>query len=313
MTEALPVAGLTSRSSSRWIVHGTLCARTLVVLPYTGGARTLPRVTAQSPAGPQPRTIQVTWIATLVAAVFSVLAPVTYFTARTWIEQQQRNSIGNRKITSSYTDADRAKDLANVADNVAKALPIQLIFGFIVAAILVVIALKLREGRHWTRWALIGVWVLVTLTGYSPVGLGGLVTLGSSAPSQVKLTSFLGAAAFAVALIAVNLPASIQYLNANRPPRPAGAPAGGVLGGLFRPRPMTPPAADPPKPAPARSTQPKPASTRPAQPAKPAQPTQRTKAKTRPASTESAGQAPPTAPTPKSGGAGRSRGKSRGR
>ena len=269
-------------------------------------------MTAQSPAGPQPRTIQVTWIATLVAAAFSVLAPATYFTARSWIEQQQTNSINGRKITSSYTEADRAKDLANVADNVAKALPIQLIFGVIVAAILVVIALKLREGRHWTRWALIGVWVLVTLTGYSPVGLGGLVTLGSSAPVQVKFTSFLGAAAFAVALVAVNLPASVTYLNANRPPRPAGAPAGGGLGALFRPRPMTPP--EPTKATPARTNQPtKPAPTRPAQPTKPAQPVQRTKAKTRPASTESSGQAPPTSPTPKSGGAGRSRGKSRGR
>ena len=268
-------------------------------------------MTAQSASGPQPRTIQVTWIATFVAAAFSVLAPATYFSARSWIEQQQTNSINGRKLTSSYTAADKAKDLANVADNVSKALPIQLIFGVIVAVILVVIALKLREGRHWTRWALIGVWVLVTLTGYSPVGLGGLVTLGSSAPAQVKFASFLGAGAFVVALVAVNLPASIQYLNANRPARPAGAPPGGLLGGLFRPRPMTPP--EPTKPAPTRTTQPtKPAPTRPAQPTKPAQSVQRTKAKSRPASTEPAGQAPPTTPTPKSGG-NRNRGKSRGR
>ena len=248
-------------------------------------------MTAQSSAGPQPRTIQITWIATLVAATFSVLAPATYFTARSWIEQQQQNSINDRKITSSYTAADKAKDLANVPDNVSKALPIQLIFGLVVAAILVVIAFKLREGRHWTRWALIGVWVLVTLTGYSPVGLGGLVTLGSSAPTQVKITSFLGAAAFVVALVAVNLPASVVYLNANKPLRTGSPAGGGGLGALFRPRPMTPP-----------------------EPTKPAQPVQRTKAKSRPASTESAGQAPPpTSPTPKSGGTGRSRGKSRGR
>ena len=270
-------------------------------------------MTAQSSAGPQPRTIQITWIATLVAATFSVLAPATYFTARSWIEQQQQNSINDRKITSSYTAADKAKDLANVADNVSKALPIQVIFGLVVAAILVVIAFKLRDGRHWTRWALIGVWVLVTLTGYSPVGLGGLVTLGSSAPTQVKITSFLGAAAFVVALVAVNLPASVVYLNANKPLRTGSPAGGGGLGALFRPRPMTPP--EPTKPAPARTTQPtKPAPTRPAQPTKPAQPVQRTKAKSRPASTESAGQAPPpTSPTPKSGGTGRSRGKSRGR
>ena len=201
-------------------------------------------MTAQSPAGPQPRTIQVTWIATLVAATFSVLAPATYFTARSWIEQQQQHSINDRKITSSYTAADKAKDLANVPDNVSKALPIQVIFGLVVAAILVVIAFKLREGRHWTRWALIGVWVLVTLTGYSPVGLGGLVTLGSSAPTQVKITSFLGAAAFVVALVAVNLPASVVYLNANKPLRSGSPAGGGGLGALFRPRPMTPPRAD---------------------------------------------------------------------
>lgn len=247
-----------------------------------------------------------------MAAAFSVLAPLTYFTARSWIEQQQRNTIGDKKITSSYTAADKAKDLDNVVHSVSKALPIQLIFGVIVAAILVFIALKVREGKHWTRWGLVGVWVLVTLTGYSPVGLGGLVTLGSSAPTQIKITSFLGAAAFAVALIAVNLPASVLYLNANRPPRPAGAPAGGGLGGLFRPRQMTPPPSQPTKPAPDRTTQP----TKPPPPdrtTKPAQSVQRTKAKTRPASTESAGQAPPTSPAPKSGGTGRNRGKSRGR
>jgi hypothetical protein len=266
-------------------------------------------VTAQSPAAPQPRTIQITWIATFVAAAFSVLAPLTYFTARSWIEDQQRATI--TKNTAKHSAAQVQQDLDNVAHNVSKALPIQLIFGVIVAAILVFIALKVREGKHWTRWALVGVWVLVTLTGYSPVGLGGLVTLGSSAPTQVKITSFLGAAAFAVALVAVNLPASVLYLNANRPPRPAGAPAGGGLGGLFRPRQMTPPPSGSARPAPDRTTQPsKPA---PDRTPKPAPSVQRTKAKTRPASTESAGQAPPTSPAPKSGGTGRNRGKSRGR
>jgi hypothetical protein len=56
----------------------------------------------------------------LVAATFSVLAPATYFTARSWIEQQQQHSINDRKITSSHTAADKAKDLANVPDNVPK-------------------------------------------------------------------------------------------------------------------------------------------------------------------------------------------------
>ena len=247
------MAGLMSDRPLDGPCAATLCARTLVVLAFTGSARTLPGVTAQSPPGPQPRTIQVTWIATFVAAAFSVLAPATYFTARSWIEQQQQHSTTTRKITSqAFRPNGQAKDLANVPDNVSKALPIQLIFGLVVAAILVVIAFKLREGRHWTRWALIGVWVLVTLTGYCPVGLGGLVTLGSSAPTQVKITSFLGAAAFVVALVAVNLPASWssperQQAVALREPR-----WGRRSRRLVRPRPMTPP--EPTKPARARTT-----------------------------------------------------------
>jgi hypothetical protein len=153
--------------------------------------------------------------------------------------------------------------------------------------------------------------VLVTLTGYSPLDWG-LVTLGSSAPTSQDHVVPRGGA-FVVALVAVNLPASVVYLNANKPLRSGSPAGGGGLGALFRPRPMTPP--EPTKPARARTTQPtKPAPTRPAQPTKPAQPAQRTKAKSRPASTESTGQqAPPTSPTPKSGGTGRSRGKSRGR
>jgi hypothetical protein len=258
-------------------------------------------VTAQPDAGPEPRTIRTTWIAVLVAAAFSVLGPAAYFTARSWIEQQQRDSINKKAITNSYTDADRAKDLANVAHNVSKALPIQLVFGVIGAALLVFLALKVRDGKYWSRWAVIGVWVLVTLTGYSSVGLGGLLVLASSAPALVKVTSFIGAAAYVVALFAVNLRPSVLYLNASKPPRPDGAPAGGGLGGLFRPRPMASP--------PPRSSA-KPATTRPA--SKPAAPTQRTKAKSRPATTEPTGQTPPDGP--KSGGSGnRNRGKSRGR
>jgi len=272
-------------------------------------------VTAQSPAGPQPRTIQVTWVSLLVAAAFSVITPLAYFTGRSWLEQQQHDNVTKKAVTGSYTAADRAKDLepANIANAVSRGLTAQLVYGVIIAALLVYFALSVRKGRHWTRWGIIGLWIVLSLLIGSPIGLSGFIFLGTTAPAFLKIAAFLGASAFIVALIAVNLPSSIQYLNANRPPRPAGAPAGGGLGALFRPRPMTPP--EPTKPAPARTTQPtKLAPTRPAQPTKPAQPVQRTKAKSRPASTESAGQqAPPTSPTPKNGGTGRSRGKSRGR
>jgi hypothetical protein len=258
-------------------------------------------VTDQSVPGPEPRTIRITWIAILVAAAFSVLGPAAYFTARSWIEDQQRQSITDKKITGSYTAADKAKDLANVADNVAKALPIQLIFGVVGAALLVFLALRVRSGRYWARWAVIGVWVLVTLTGYSPVGLGGLLVLGSSAPALIKITSFVGAAAYLVALFAVNLRPSVVYLNASKPARPDGAPAAGGLGGLFRPRPVAAP--PPARPASARSS----ARTTPTSP-----PVQRTKAKTRPASTEPPASSAPPAAAPKNGTP-RNRGKSRGR
>jgi hypothetical protein len=244
-------------------------------------------------------------MATLVAAAFSVLGPASYFTARTWIEDQQRATI--TKNTAKHSAEQVQQDLANVANNVSKALPVQLIFGVIGAALLVFIALKVREGKYWTRWGLVGVWVLVTLTGYSSIGLGGLIVVGSSAPTQVKVASFLGAAAFLVALVAVNLPSSVLYLNANRPERSGSTPGGagglGGLGTLFRPRPASSPAPQPTQPAPSRARAPK-----------PAPPVQRTKAKTRPASTEANGQPPPASPAPKSGGGtGRSRGKSRGR
>ena len=271
------------------------------------------RVTAQTPAGPQPRTIQITWIATLVAAAFSVLAPATYFTARTGsssssatASRPEDHDFVYRRGPSEGSCQRRGQRLQSAAD------PADLRRD------------RRRDARGHRlevarRPALDAVGAHRRLGAGHPrpaiarLASGGLLVLGSSAPTQVKTTSFLGAAAFVVALIAVNLPASVTYLNANEPSRP-GAPAGRRSWRLFRPRPMTPPAADQAGARPDDSADQ--ASTHSAGSTNQAGAAGRSARRPRagPRRRSPTGQqAPPTSPTPKSGGTGRSRGKSRGR
>jgi hypothetical protein len=257
-----------------------------------------------------PRSIVVTWVALFVAAAFSVLSALALFGATSWLEEQQTTAINKKAITSSYTAEQKQKDLANVAHTVSQARPFQLVVGVVGALLLGFIAWRVREGRHWTRWTIVGAWILLSLTGYSLIGLSALFLQGTDAPALLKLCTSLGAVAFIVAVVAVNLPTSVRFLNANRPARPEGAggtPVG--LRGLFAPRGVAGRATPPEKPAKSspgtvvgRPTQrSRPSATPPASapPPAPASDGQRPKAKIR--------------TTPSMGPGAKSRGKSRGR
>ncbi len=245
-------------------------------------------------AAQPPRTILITWAALITAAAFAVLTALTLFAARTWLEQQSHDTISKKAITSSYTEAQKAHDLlpSQISRSISAFITSQLVISLVTAVLLVFIAIRVRSGAHWTRWVVVGLWVLSSVFGFSLIGALPALSVIGKFPVLTKIPCLIGALAFLTAVVAVNLPPSTAFINANKPVRAdtAGAPAPG-LRGLFAPRPSAP--KPPPQPAPAKSA----TTEAPAKLAKPD--AQRTKAKAR----TSAPVNPPA----------KSRGKSRGR
>jgi hypothetical protein len=258
--------------------------------------------TAEQP----PRTIVVAWAALIAAAACAVLSVVSLFGAKPWLRAQRLKSINDQAITGKYTAADKQHDLATVSSYVSKLINYQLVTAVILAILLVFIAVRMRSGAHWTRWVLVGVWVLLTVLQISLIGFlpAVAVTVGKpSAPILVKIVCDIGAIAFLVAVVAVNLRPSTEYLNAHKPVRATtgGTPAPGFRG-LFGPRNTgsrtSADAGSRPPPIQPGKTKAKPPPSQPSVPAAKSEPAPRAKAKVRTVS------AKPSAKT---------RGKSRGR
>ncbi|MEP6598475.1 MAG: hypothetical protein ABJB98_03390 [Actinomycetota bacterium] len=209
-----------------------------------------------------PRTILWTWYALIVAAVGSVLTSLALYGARSWLERTYRDGIV--KNTAKHSAEQVQKDLDNLSHAVSNIITFQLIFGIVGAAILGFLAIRVKQGRHWTRWGVVGAFALMSLSGYSLIGLSGLLGIGSDAPLTFKAPAFLGAAAFVAAVILINVKPSSEFLNLGRPERTS---AGGVgLRGLLGPRPPRGGATGPARPGSARAVRPaaaKPATTRP--------------------------------------------------
>ena len=312
MTEAPPAAGLMSRSSSRWTVRSdAMCSNSSRSALYGQRTYTSPRdrpiprrAAATNDPGHLDRYSR--------CRRFLGARPVDYFTGRSWLEQQQHDNVTKKTVTGSYTAADRAKDLEPATSRITSRRPdCPTRLRRDRRRVLVYIALEVRKGKPLDTVGLVGLWIVLSLsTGYSPIGLERLHSLGIQSADSVKIASFLGASAFIVALIAVNLPSSIQYLNAtDRRDRPAhlrAADSALVPSSTYDAAPASRPSRRPPGRLSRPSQRPTGSTTKPAQPCSARRPR-------RPASTESAGQAPPTSPRRRAAGPARSRGKSRGR
>ncbi len=254
--------------------------------------------------GTPPRTVVVAFWALIVAAVGSAASGLAFFGSRSYVEHNLRDSA-TKALTQAKTDSDRTtaqKALADVHHNAGAIMTSQLVFGFLIAVVLVLLALRLKKRRYSTRWWIVGVWVVASYLQMS-VGAVSLLAVGTSAPPALKVASFVGALAFLTAVVLVNVPATTRYLVRTRP---VAASAGGTpqlnWRTIFAPRPQPRPSAGakPPRGAPpagtAASTADVAANT----------PVPRGKAKLRANSAE----APPAAPK---NGAGRNRSKAKGR
>src|SRR5581483_7777410 len=104
----------------------------------------------------------------------------------------------------------------------------------VLLAALVFVASAVWRRAYWSRWAVIGIWVLSTFAGTFG-GISSLFFVGGSFPGTFKVPVVLAGFFFIAAVIASFLPASSRYYAALRP---AGAPQ---RRGLFAPRIPPPP------------------------------------------------------------------------
>jgi hypothetical protein len=232
-------------------------------MSQTGDARGKPVTLTKGSAkggdaakAPRPRTVVAAAAAVLLSGMFALIGALVLLGQRSWLtsEQQKANAKSVKSAVSSATasaqksHADIAQASASASASAAKKYPLggsqlnhqvsqqqsgALIMAIIVTLAMAFIANGVYRGRHWSRWGVVGFWLLATFTG-TLGGISSLLSLGSGAPIAFKVPSVLASVFFIIAVVLVNLRPSIDYFALSRPARPAGAPQ---RRGLFAPRP----------------------------------------------------------------------------
>lgn len=133
--------------------------------------------------------------------------------------------------------ADTVRDLDSTVGKTQKGL---LVSSLIILVALGVAAGAAYRGRYWSRWAVIGLWVLSTLTG-TLASINYLLAVTSDIPALFKVPAFLSSLALVVAVVLVNLRPSINYYALSKPARGARP----QRRGLFTPPPRQPQSAPP--------------------------------------------------------------------
>lgn len=139
------------------------------------------------------------------------------------------------KLAATYRDNLKLFTYAQIRSNINKAPTEYLIVNLVLLVALVLAAMAVWRGTYWSRWAVIGLWVLATFAG-SFGGISSLFYVGASFPGTFKLPVVLAGFFFLAAVIAAFLPPSSRYYSQLRP---AGAPQ--QRRGLFAPRVPPPP------------------------------------------------------------------------
>ncbi len=136
-------------------------------------------------------------------------------------------------------------DLPHAVDQYLNA---QLIESIVLAVMLLLLARVVLLGRHWVRWAALGVYVLASFS--TPLGLAAITSVASNAPAYQKVPALLTSLCFLGGLVLLFLRAPAAWLTWGRPAatgRPGlfGSRSGRGIGsngtrpggGLFGPRP----------------------------------------------------------------------------
>jgi heme/copper-type cytochrome/quinol oxidase subunit 4 len=175
-----------------------------------------------------PRTLLVSAAALVLSGVFAVIGALALLGAKPWIKDTFRKSDLKAKPVINPTPG-------KLADQTHTLIQGQIVSNIVLMLVLVLLAVNVRRGRHWSRWAVVAIFVLGTFTG-TLAGLFSVLSMFNSDARGFHLGGGLAALSLIVAVIAVNLAPSTRYLALTKPVRPAGRPARPGLGGMFSPR-----------------------------------------------------------------------------
>jgi hypothetical protein len=205
----------------------------------TGGQPAGDAQSGTKPAPPKP--VRYAAGALLLSGVAAMLASISLYGQKSWLLKSLQDSNAKLKPADRKSKADLLSQVNHIPTSQVVATAVLLV------ALLLVAAAAYR-GKYFARWAVLGLWVISSLTN-TPGGFFSILSIAASSPVVFKAPLFVAGLAFLAAVILTNLRASTEFFNAGRPPRPAGMPA---RRGLFgAPRAMPPRQADT---RPARST-----------------------------------------------------------
>jgi hypothetical protein len=270
-------------------------------------------VTVTADAIRPPRTIVAAFVATIAAAVLSVVSAALWWGYQNYLRNEFVKANKKLKPTDKNYKKDYTVTSHAVNHDVHNWLMSGLVQSLIFGLAIVLVAVNMRRGKGWARWLLLILFAIPVLPTAAPYRL---LSIAGSAPALTRVAGALTGIAGLAVIVLLLVPESSRFFAAVRAEQigdrgESAAPTG--LRGLFQPR-MPPDASASGKPGsrPAKPTKPplpeKPVPARPVKPAAPPPAAKQAKAKVR-ASTETEAAATPARPA--SGVAAKSRSKSR--
>ena len=197
----------------------------------------------------KPRQVLIAAIALGVAALFSVITALGIGTQKDWIHTQtlkaNKTAVASAVSSASKNAAKKTQDVSSAVasasssaaskyptsgkkldDAVNTAVRSTYIGTLFTVVVIGVLGYGVYRGRHWSRWAVTGIYVLSIFT---PLGIGPLnlvaAILGSGEPAAIRLPSLVAGLAMLVAVVMVNMRPATEFFALSRPaPRPGAPP-----------------------------------------------------------------------------------------
>jgi len=194
----------------------------------------------------KPRPVLYATIALGLTALFSVLTAVGAGSERSWVEKETAKSNASAvssvissasksavnksadvssavaSASTSATGKYPAKGTKKFDDSINTAIRGAYISSLFTLVILGLLAWGTFRGRHWSRWAVTGIYVLSLFTplGVGPLNLVGAL-LGNGEPLAIRGPVLIAGLAMLAAVVLVNLRPSVEFFALTKPaPRP---------------------------------------------------------------------------------------------
>jgi hypothetical protein len=178
----------------------------------------------------RPRYVGWAVIAMALSAVFALVASIDLYWQQNWLYDGLKKSAKKAKKSTKPHD---------LMHQVAQTQKGAVIGAAVAVLVLAAVGWAVYRGRYWARWGVIAVWFLSSFTG-TVVGIGSVISVGSSVPGAYKVPAFLAGALLIVAVLLVNMRPSTEFFALSKPAVGPNQPA---RRGLFAPR-VPPPSRD---------------------------------------------------------------------